>query len=643
MPEKEGDDDKKSTKSVVNKRQKQMMGEEGYDIARDMGKVKPSKDKKDATTMPPSKEMKKTQKVNKGPSAFERVKAKYGKSVMNVGKKKANEELDLSKVAEAFGGYIVEANGKKNGKKQPPRNDPREPFGDDDMGNPSDGRIDDFIKADDPFNVPDNVRARRDAIKQGAGGTTGTRQNRKKSAPKPGTQKLGDTTVGGEVKTTIDPSVIDPKFAKKSPPKPPTPAEIADQRKAAQAFKKDIGGEKIVSATMQDKLEKTTAKPKKARKRRSDAKPLEQIKKEIDAKNPTKPGEFTGKPVPLKQKPDDYEERLDRAYEKSLEGARKGQIPAGSPLPQATGKKGVPQKPQPDPEPPVSGAFSGRGVGRVDRVGGSKPVETGKRAADTRDPRALRSALTGVKPDGTYMSRDERIKAFQQSRVGKETTSNLTKGALKTRPSELEAGGGFDTGRSGESITRRPSQSDASPNITVNVNQPKRDIDIKKTAGQIGRKFSDVATDAARSQSQSMMGAMGGMIGKAAFPDVAGAEAGVNLARGDKLGAALSLGQSLGGSLGFAAGVANAIRMRMPNYKVPKPVTPKFDPRSGGKLAKQGQVSMDTATGEREAKMSVGGMALGRVLRNVKNAAKQNARRATTVRGGRAIQVSAGK
>jgi len=109
MPEKDGDDDKKSTKSVVNKKQKQMMGEEGYDIARDMGKVKPSKDKKDATTMPVSDEVKKTQKVNKGPSALERVKVKYGKSVMNVGKKKANEELDLTQVAEAFGGYIVEA------------------------------------------------------------------------------------------------------------------------------------------------------------------------------------------------------------------------------------------------------------------------------------------------------------------------------------------------------------------------------------------------------------------------------------------------------------------------------------------------------------------------------------------------------
>ena len=134
MPEKEGDDEKKSTKSVVNKKQKLMMGEEGYDIARDMGKVRPSKDKKDATTMPVSDEVKKTQKVVKGPSALERVKAKYGKAVMKVGKKKANEELDLTKVAEAFGGYIIEANGKKkNGKKK------------DD--------IEDFLKADDVFNI----------------------------------------------------------------------------------------------------------------------------------------------------------------------------------------------------------------------------------------------------------------------------------------------------------------------------------------------------------------------------------------------------------------------------------------------------------------------------------------------------------
>ena len=66
---------------------KDFISEEGYDVARDQGRVRPSKDKKDATTMPPSKEMKKTQKVYKGPSAAEMVKKKYGKAVMNMGKK----------------------------------------------------------------------------------------------------------------------------------------------------------------------------------------------------------------------------------------------------------------------------------------------------------------------------------------------------------------------------------------------------------------------------------------------------------------------------------------------------------------------------------------------------------------------------
>ena len=63
---------------------KDFISEEGYDVARDQGRVKPSKDKKDATTMPPSKEMKKTQKINKGSSALELVKKKYGKSVMDM-------------------------------------------------------------------------------------------------------------------------------------------------------------------------------------------------------------------------------------------------------------------------------------------------------------------------------------------------------------------------------------------------------------------------------------------------------------------------------------------------------------------------------------------------------------------------------
>ena len=63
---------------------KQFISEEGYDHLRDRGMIRPSKDKKDGTSYPPSAEMRKTQKVNKGPSAFDRVKKKYGKSVMKL-------------------------------------------------------------------------------------------------------------------------------------------------------------------------------------------------------------------------------------------------------------------------------------------------------------------------------------------------------------------------------------------------------------------------------------------------------------------------------------------------------------------------------------------------------------------------------
>ena len=71
---------------------KEFISEEGYDRLRDQGRIRPSKDKKDATTMPPSPEMEKTRKVYKGPSALDIVKAdirkKYGKdAIMDVGKK----------------------------------------------------------------------------------------------------------------------------------------------------------------------------------------------------------------------------------------------------------------------------------------------------------------------------------------------------------------------------------------------------------------------------------------------------------------------------------------------------------------------------------------------------------------------------
>ena len=73
--------------------------EEGYDIARDMGKVPPTKDKKDATTMPRSYQ---PQKPMKGKSALDIVKAdirkKMGKgAIMGEAKDKLDENI-ISKV-----------------------------------------------------------------------------------------------------------------------------------------------------------------------------------------------------------------------------------------------------------------------------------------------------------------------------------------------------------------------------------------------------------------------------------------------------------------------------------------------------------------------------------------------------------------
>ncbi len=171
MPDKEGSDDEKTTKDVVNKKQKQMMNkeeytiemvrkikkiinpkavfppiaqnkvkgeivkgddlkidnknpvkkqkknldEEGYDIARDMGRVPKTKDKRDASSYPVSKEVRNMKgdtpmqkefkkKYGKKATALDAVKQKYKGQMMDVKK----EELDLTQVAEAFGGYIIE-------------------------------------------------------------------------------------------------------------------------------------------------------------------------------------------------------------------------------------------------------------------------------------------------------------------------------------------------------------------------------------------------------------------------------------------------------------------------------------------------------------------------------------------------------
>ena len=87
------------------------ISEEGYDVARDEGRVKPSKDKKDATTMQKSStqtEKQKLERQKKGDQALKNVvddlRKKYGKNViMKVGKKqKTNEETELQRIQNAI-------------------------------------------------------------------------------------------------------------------------------------------------------------------------------------------------------------------------------------------------------------------------------------------------------------------------------------------------------------------------------------------------------------------------------------------------------------------------------------------------------------------------------------------------------------
>ena len=319
MPDKEGsDDEKKSTKSVVNKKQKQMLNqeeyatemvkkivkkisaravyptvaqnkvrgqilkgddlkidnknavkkqkknldEEGYDVARDEGRVRPSKDKKDATTMPVSDEVKKTQKKNKGPSAFELVKKKYKGQIMDVKK----EELDLTKVAEAFGGYIVEAE-----------------------IDPKTGRI---------SASPGEVEAEKKLLKKYQ-----KKEVKRITSPKQGeiedARKILDAQSDPDLKKLDKIDKAQNKLLDKI--NKVTPAQKAKTFK--QAFGTPTGADpKTGKPTyMRSGVLTKSGKPKKSPKYRGKLTPDERvakIKKQIDAKNPTYIGK-SGKPLPV--------------------------------------------------------------------------------------------------------------------------------------------------------------------------------------------------------------------------------------------------------------------------------------------------------------------------------------------------------
>ncbi len=339
MPDKEGAEEK-TTKSVVSKRQKQMMGEEGYDVARDMGRVKPSKDKKDATSYPPSDEVKKTQKVNKGPSALERVKAniekKYGKgAIMNVKK----EELDLTQVAESFGGYIIEMElddpfsevkpDESKSKKSSPKKKSQGPKITGDVQTTKKptrvtNRMAKTIAGQDIYNVTGDKRGGKGPNLQNLSRSQKPKKNQKLN-PYTGTidKKTGEVTEPPVKVTKVDPKTLvkNPRGDQTSTPKP-TPKPVIKKSQVKQAtdaaadalkdMKQDtkVMGKATPSVTREVEKVKKAANPNPTpRGRRSKkavyrdgltkAERIAKIKKEIDAKNPTYIGK-SGKPLPVK-------------------------------------------------------------------------------------------------------------------------------------------------------------------------------------------------------------------------------------------------------------------------------------------------------------------------------------------------------
>ena len=454
--------------------------------------------------------------------------------------------------------------------------------------------IDDFIAADDPFDVKAQKDAQRDIEDTGGTDTRPnfTRQDTfqksgKFKKPVSGTPKAKGfkpkatgKNIKGEQGIKLNPfsGTINPKTGKVEEPPLKIIQKGSTARKQAQrapATPKKSTAQKLSDKKSTDEFQKdlaATGETMGSEGMKSDAEKI--IKRQ--GKKAGRDVEGGGKKTGSLSKGDlkfsgdkayrqlrrsqinrdmNYQQRMQQAFDTGSGAPRFTNIPDAQPLPAGKGKpKGEPQKPRPRAQRPPEGAYSRVGgqrevVGKVDnRVTGG---EYGKlRSGQTADQSAFVQAQTGRDLEGNPLSKDQRIKLMRRSRgldsdAVTNVSKNLTKGGMPR--SELDKSGGFERGRQG-TLTRRGSdpRNEKSPNVET---MPQ----------QIGRKFKDMA-DKTQTAQQSFLGALGGFVTKGVSSSAAGAEAGMRYARGDKTGAALSALQGLGGGVGFAAGVANAIK-----------------------------------------------------------------------------------
>jgi len=590
--------------------EEEYLPEEEYDRYRDnilmRGGDHRSKETKERSYTPSKQPKGQTaaQKAAKGKSALDLVKAditkKYGKgAIMDVGKKskkKANEELDLTKIAEAFGGYVVEANG-KNGKKNNKKRD----------------SIDDFIDAENPFDVKAKKQFEKDVAQEPETDAkedefaTGTQKSKpvvKKTQSKNYKPKATGKNIKGEQGIKLNPfsGRINPKTGKvEEPPlkiiqKGSTAAKQA-QRTAAPPKKSDAE-KRNLDPKSTDEFEKdlaATGEPIGSPGMKSDIEKVKRYKGKKAERVPGGVGKKTGSlsKGDLKFSGDkayrqlrrsqinrdaNYQQRIQQAFDTGSGAPRFTDLPSVQPLPAAPEKQkeGKPQKDRPKAKKPPEGVYSRTGfdkeyTGVPDRTvtGG----EYGKLRSDqTVDQSALDQAQSGRDAQGNPLNPDQRRELMKRSRGLDNVSKNLTKGALpRGGRSTIQISGDddrFQTGRDRESITMKPEKKE-------------------KAKTSFGKNFTDMMTQTQMAQ-QSFLGALGGVFAKGLSPATAGAEAGLRYARGDKTGAALSAIQGLGGGIGFGAGVINALRM--------------MNPKSSAQLAKRTDIDP-----EKEAMASAAG------------------------------------
>ena len=637
MPDKEGSDDEKTTKGVVKKKKKQMMGEEGYDTYRDnilmRGGDHRSKETKEKSYTPSEQPKGQTaaQKAAKGKSALELVKAnitkKYGKgAIMDVkkkGKKKANEELDLTKIAEAFGGYLLEKKSpeelaaemkKRREEKFPKKTKPLSKFErarqdfDKDRKNIELGDVDSRMNP-----IEGEFDTERDS--------TPTPTQQKKGAKVKGKIKLGDTTVGGPIKNIKgEPKKVGtstrgdrakertllkqierqtPNVEKPLPQDPDIDDFIrtgpqTDETPKSKSFKVNPRGRK------QDKSGKYFAK--KAQKGSdTEAEAKAKIKSTPNVRFAAPAG--TGKPVTGQVKePTDKQRRAEYTRKLSQQGfdfiktGGKTDAPGGV-LPGGKGQADQSDAAQEfNRQQNILRRIRGQGmadsgaipVGKLDafpdpKTGPSSKIKFSKfqqdrqkrLAQNKRDTEAAdaykqtpeyKSLASGTDEFGNYLSPEQR-KANQQMQK---------KGIISPERREVERKEAERTAEI-EKNTPRDQRPEIDRTRTSNVLDPRGGFErgrrgtlsrrgtkpespnVETMPQQIGRKFKDMA-DKTQTAQQSFLGALGGFVTKGVSSSAAGAEAGMRYARGDKTGAALSALQGLGGGVGFAAGVANAIK-----------------------------------------------------------------------------------